>query len=99
MTDARDSVSDERLIDLWWEICDDVWAVPEELMVKFGRAAILAAAVDSPETLPLDSKPWIVAGSGTRRRVQGWHPTHGLDKFWPRSGYEQRIEFYEKGDE
>jgi hypothetical protein len=37
-------VTDEALIDLWWTTCGDSWAIPDDLMVKFGRAAAALAA-------------------------------------------------------
>ena len=30
----------ERAIDLWWTTCHDVWAVPDDGMVAYGRAAL-----------------------------------------------------------
>ena len=36
-------VSDAELVDLWWETCSDEWAIPDHLMVEFGRAAISVA--------------------------------------------------------
>ena len=39
---SRQAISDQRLVDLWWTTCDGEWAVPDDVMVRFGRAAIRA---------------------------------------------------------
>jgi hypothetical protein len=36
-------ITDAELIDLWWTNCADEWAVPEWVMVTFGRAVIASA--------------------------------------------------------
>lgn len=36
-------VTDTQLVDLWWATVGEVWAVPDEVAVGFGRAAIRAA--------------------------------------------------------
>ena len=35
--------TDAALVDLWWSICNDEWAVPEDVMVAFGRAVLSTA--------------------------------------------------------
>jgi hypothetical protein len=29
--------SDAAIVDQWWTSCEDVWAIPEELMIRFAR--------------------------------------------------------------
>jgi hypothetical protein len=36
------AITNAHLIDLWWATCKDEWALPDELMVKFGRAVLEA---------------------------------------------------------
>lgn len=41
--EPKPKITDQGLIDLWWKTCSDEWAIPEYLMIAFGRAAIKAA--------------------------------------------------------
>lgn len=54
---SREKATDADLIDQWWTSCDDVWAVPEEVMVRFGRDVLgRFAAPEAREVTDADAK-------------------------------------------
>lgn len=38
----NNEISNSQLIDLYWKASGDDWAIPDWLMVKFGRAVLSA---------------------------------------------------------
>ena len=46
---TREVLTDDQLIELWWQTCGDEWAIPDWLMVKFGRAVL---SVSPPAEAP-----------------------------------------------
>lgn len=43
--------TDAELVDLWWTSCKGGWAVPEDVMVEFGRAVLARASQRDQEKL------------------------------------------------